>query len=407
MSRFESYLILNKVLSDKYKDLIHHHHFWNISNHIIRINEIVGFYEAKRILSNEKLLISNKCLIRVQYFFLKLLIFLKTILGLKILTFIPRLANLKSDLDNLGGPMVANSFNGIIYKYIATRLDEIRYFNLLNTILINDFKASDIIKFEIDFEKLITELKDDFSKLRIKVFISQNFHTCSGVVLALALNRTKIMSVEIAHAYTQDPYLITILPKHSNISILWTNELVEEVNKVENSNSVIYLGYPNLINQKLISKSNNEIILLLFPALQAKVPEKRMLLLEYFDQLFEKFVTDYPSQTFLIRCHPGDKTQETNTAKKKYIKYLSNNSLSIDLNQSILVLGGSSSVLIDAYYNNILAMQLLEFDDTVIHSKIERISICEIHKINLNELKNASNVTESEKNRLALNLLNL
>lgn len=406
MNRFSPFLDLQHTIDCKYRGLDEFRIFFDISNHIIRVRETVGLYEAERSIDNEMVFIRPKFLVRLYLILFILVLNVRLFFGLKILSFLPRFENLKLNLKTHGGLMVSNTGTGILYCFIATRLNELGYFELLKNFLHNDYKDSDLQKFNKDVCRLIDQIESIFSGLRLELLVSQNFHTSTGVILSRALKNTRVKSIELAHCYTQDPFLVTVLPVFADLEVLWTDELSKEISKISPKFRFSYFGYPNLINKKKKEVNSKTSILLLFPGLQAVLPENRTNLIVNFERVLNRLILDYPDFKISIRSHPGDKTPETQKAKFQYHYYFSGKSLRTELEISDLVIGGASSVLVDAFYNGIPALQIVEFDSTEILPSITRLKVIDFLKIDINKLLIKypyQSVVDSEN--LALNLL--
>lgn len=377
MNRFQPHLQLNKVLNQEYSTLqLNYPLTYKTVEWYIRIYNTIGKHEFERIVNKQKIG-DSKVKLLIWIFIFQFWNSKKAILHLQRLNSIHDITC--SILKKCGLHFWKNKGNSFVYTIINSNLLKIKWFEFVENLILGNIDDNQISKIESQINRIIDDISKFLVNRNINIIVTQDLHTDHGYILAQAAKKANIPSVEFAHCYTQDEFLVTILPVNGNYSILWTNELVNsisEINGLKCKDKLKSFGYPKYINLKNgVSKDK---VLLLFPGLQAKSKDERITIKNQWIRLYEflLFQLNISKEDIIIRPHPGDNSDETNYVRKYYCKNLSKNrQVEDDLKDSRVVIGGASTVLVDAIHMNIPAIQIVDFQPEYLPNEVSRIHL--------------------------------
>lgn len=260
---------------------------------------------------------------------------------------------------------------GILHKYLLNKTKLL----LLRTPGFKDLMQDDdplsFIKhihleaLEFQIESHVNQISGDLKKYGAQLFMSQDFHSLIGRLLCIASARAKVITVEVAHGYTQDQTLLTVAPFVSNYSILWSDRLVENVKKVlpANYHSRLHSFGPPL---KTLSSKKSTISHSKEKSLNCLVVLPPLGHLDKINQAIE--IRRATKIIMIIRKHFTNivvRLKSTDTAREKYLtekiilkSKFSKNSLYKDIKWADYVIGPSSSVLLEAVISRKNAIEI-------------------------------------------------
>ncbi|MDA9671045.1 hypothetical protein N9T57_02780 [Paracoccaceae bacterium] len=257
------------------------------------------------------------------------------------------------------GPIVSSSFDlRSLHRHIAM-------------IGLYDFLASEkeLKKLEKVLHKRVRVMSRFMKLLRIKYLILQNEHSPHEKILTLAAAEIKAKIIVIAHGYFQKSgSLVTVAPIRAEELIVWTPSQREMLLKETgyNEKKISYYGWPFEVSEP-ICKLPNFSPLFILSDIDNDFDEKEF---ELTVEVLKKFAAAHSK--FRIRPHPSfyrSATQRKKLIQTKFDQYIKIETLTEQLRQSYLVTGHDSSVLLQAYFENIPTY------------RIEEISILDIPEV--------------------------
>ena len=168
------------------------------------------------------------------------------------------------------------------------------------------------------------------------------------------------MVVEIAHGFTMSPCLISVAPIEVDLQVVWTQRLasrIQSVLPVEDRSRVRSFGFPKA-SIRNVPKST---ALVLIDPISRKNLWERQKYLRILDRLVSAFQS--LNLSVVLRLHPSETERQNSTAvdlNSRFGLAASTNTLESDLVDATIVAGSQSSVLVEAVYNGIPAMQITE-----------------------------------------------
>ena len=375
---YQDYLLLNNTINKKYSGFINEYPLsFKTIEWYLRIYESVGTHELERIFYKRK-----NAFNRLSIKYIKKIFKFYSPLKNRALVNIPRLINIQSDTRIFleSKSIICEDFGkgyNIIDSFIGNSLLKSGFYDNLHNLPYNDNYDKAFWKnFEQHLIQLISSYSLFLKKLNFKIIITQDLHTDTGFLLSRIFKTLKIPTIEFAHAFTQDRHLVTILPVNGDYSIIWNNLLLKNILTVSNSiekKKLINFDYPNSFQNNLILQKKH--FLLLFPGLQARNFDERKNLYNKWIQLFDYVASFVESENLVIRCHPGDSSEQCKQVKVLYSDFISGNSLDYDLTNSYFVLGGATTVLVDAFQSEIPCVQITDFDPENLILPIKRYDL--------------------------------
>lgn len=236
-------------------------------------------------------------------------------------------------------------------------------------------------KYDGEVRLIINKIIRKLKRTNVVLVITQDCHSFSGRILLKACNEVNVRIVEVAHGYTQDNYLITLAPIFADLELVWTKRLRETIVTVLRSSEkerLVSFGFPR--KKIKVEEFDGKIyVLVLIPPfhhLEDYVAHSSYKEMGAIVMFFKKNNVE-----LMCRPHPGDKTE----LRDKFLKeYCGNNvsfeSLSEDLKKSFLVIGYSSSVLVEAVFNGIKAIKIKSSNDHYCEG-IEELSCEEVLRV--------------------------
>jgi len=389
---YKDYLLLNSKIQDNYCDFIKKFPIsFKTIEWYLRLYESVGIHEVERIFFNRKSRFKKYSLnvtrILFNFFYSKN--------KKRAIVNIPRMNKIQSDtkefleIKGITCTEFSKGYN-ILDSLIGNSLFKLGlYDNLKHFPFNDDYDENFWINFEYNLNKLIINYSHLFNKLNFKIVVTQDLHTETGFLVSKIMKLLKLPSLEFAHAFTQDRHLVTILPINGDYSILWSEYLQEKILTVctlKEKPKLINFGYPNVFGNNIILEKKH--FLLLFPGLQGRTTSERKIIYNKWIDLYNNINSFDEPVNIVVRCHPGDSTFETNKIRFSYSSCISNKSLESDLMNSFFVLGGATTVLVDAFQNKIPCFQITDFDPENLIFPIKRFSLEEFFKLNFNSFFN-------------------
>ena len=242
-----------------------------------------------------------------------------------------------------------------------------------------DFLASDknLEKLEKVLEKHVQSISALLSILGIKYLILQNEHCPHEKILILAGEQIGTKIFIVAHGYfKKSSALVTVAPIRAEELIVWTALQREMLLKETgcNEQKVSFYGWPFETFQ-WNSKLPDMNPLFILGDIDNDFDQKQF---ELMIEILKKLIVVHPR--LRIRPHPSIKRSDTYRKKliqTKFDKYIKNETLVEQLRNSNLVTGHDSSVLVQAYYQNIPTYRIKE---------ISTLDIPEVPVITLNKM---------------------
>ena len=234
-----------------------------------------------------------------------------------------------------------------------------------------DFLASEkeIKRLENVLHKRVKNISIFLKLLRIKYLILQNEHSPYEKILILAATRIGAKIIVIAHGYFQKASsLVTVAPIRAEELIVWTPSQREMLlgETGYNEKKISYYGWPFEVSEQIYKLPDFRPLFILSD-IDNDFDEKEF---ELTVEVLTKFAVANPE--FCIRPHPSFYRSTTHRKKliqTKFDQYIKNETLIEQLRQSNLVTGHDSSVLVQAYFENIPTF------------RIEEISILDIPEV--------------------------
>lgn len=233
---------------------------------------------------------------------------------------------------------------------------------------LHGFIASDknLKKLEIVLDARVKSVAALLVQLRIKYLILQNEHCPHEKILILAAERIEAKTIIMAHGYFHAvSALVTVAPIRADELIVWTASQLEMLLKETgcNKKKISYYGWPfETIHWNNNLPDMNPLFIL--SDIDNDFDEKKFLITI---EILTKFVALYPG--LCIRPHPSFKLSNTYRKKliqKKFGKYIVNKTLFAQLRYSNFVTGHDSSVLVQAYFENIPTYRIKEISNSEI-----------------------------------------
>lgn len=218
------------------------------------------------------------------------------------------------------------------------------------------------LAFECYLETVVADLASKIQSLNIKIIVSHDFHSGRGSLLANACRKAGIPSVEVAHGYTTNRYWLTVWPIRADYEILWSDNLVNAARQdFSHFNSfrsvqVKTFGIPITQRNRYLPDGDKYILLLLehFSGHSRNIENIKM-------------VTDAGksllSQGYnvVFRPHPrAFQFQQISQYEDIVQSRIRNVGIEEALNNSDVVIGASSSVLVQAAVYGIPVFQIAQ-----------------------------------------------
>lgn len=225
-----------------------------------------------------------------------------------------------------------------------------------------DFLASEkeLKKLENILHKRVRNISIFLKLLRINYLILQNEHSPHEKILTLAAAQIKAKIIVIAHGYFQKASsLVTVAPIRAEELIVWTPSQREMILKETgyNGQKVSYYGWPFETFERSCELPNLSPLFILTD-IDNDLDQKEF---ELTVEILTKFVAIHPE--LRIRPHPFFKrsnTYRTRLIQTKFDQNIKNETLVEQLCHSNLVTGHDSSVLVQAYFENIPTYRIKE-----------------------------------------------
>jgi hypothetical protein len=384
---FQGYQDLNDQVNQSCSDLMKNFPFlWIIFEKTVR-NSINKTDPSYMIPSGHKILIA--------YLYQKLFFLLAYLLGSrkgnKVILALPRFEHLSNTIQTR---LVKDDY--AVIKSISPSLNNIWtlfksnfiYLGLLGLIVLdyksiinllrkkqNHFDENELkilAKADSAIRKHIIKLTKNFNDNNIKVILATGSTSFATSTFCTVCKNLDIKFIVIAHGFIGNRYLMTVAPIHSTYFIVWSKSQLEEISHCldeRERNKLIYLGYPGkrILPSKRVKKNK-----ILFAITTLSKIKERKRTLEALNYLIRKLKSNYEC---VIRLHPKDfnKHKEVSEALNIQLNFISLKTLSEDLSESFVVISTGSSVLFEAYANNIQAYNLKEW-----HEETSGISINEV-----------------------------
>lgn len=244
----------------------------------------------------------------------------------------------------------------------------------------------DLDLFDRQLDDSIDQLGSAMRRFGLSVFISQDFHSLVGRVLAVACRRAKVTSVEVAHGYTQNSVLLTLAPLSARYSIVWTDLLREDIRRVlplDEQSRLTSFGPPFLCcsaalsTKRRTSQGNAKCLLVLAPlggldedAIGVELERAKRLVL-----ISSSFFSEV-----MLRLKSTDPARDIYSDAAWLRGYrISSGSLSSDLFWADFVIGSrSSSVLVEAA---VYGKTSIEIVDSIASRPIEWSTGCTLNDL--------------------------
>lgn len=224
----------------------------------------------------------------------------------------------------------------------------------------------------------ISIVKFIFLSLRVKLIITHDAHSHTGIIIAHAAKEMGVKVVEVAHGYTQDEALLTIFPLFADYEVVW-GDLVRSfiINKTtsniqESLPTKKILSFSQLVRDSSLNYKSNlsKKILFLVPSVKSYNVNERSATFIKFSCLICDFVQQGYQAT--VRLHPSDfdlidSYSELSTIKEKSCIDISKKA---NLDNFDIVVGGMSSLLYEAAVFGLLAFQLTDYPGVIIQGSI-------------------------------------
>ena len=213
-------------------------------------------------------------------------------------------------------------------------------------------------------EKIVSKNIDELVKLMtrsdLRIIVTHVCHNLAGRLIARAAKKANVMVVEIAHGFTMSPCLISVAPIEVDLQVVWTQRLasrIQSVLPVEDRSRVRSFGF---LKASIRTVPKSTALVLIDPISRKNLWERQKYL-----RILDRLVSAFQSLNLsvVLRLHPSETERQNSTAvdlNSRFGLAASTNTLESDLVDATIVAGSQSSVLVEAVYNGIPAMQITE-----------------------------------------------
>ncbi|MES1927735.1 hypothetical protein SADO_00725 [Salinisphaera dokdonensis CL-ES53] len=213
----------------------------------------------------------------------------------------------------------------------------------------------------------------------VKTIFSTDDYRASGQVLYEAARRAGVNRVALAHGYIQHPTLVSCFPGRSDTFIAWTKQQKEDLERdlgPFKSTDIQYIGFPKIFPQSQMPPAPMTILLCACAMFGQRLDKVRQ---DLFGTLAANLVRKCDARVF-VRLHPKERALDdaAQWLRRHQLTQSGFARLEDDLSRCHLVIGGNSSVLVEAFEYGREAIQVEE----LARFEFENVHVLRLNSIN-------------------------